>query len=127
LSPGVRCAQHLSGIRSRPPFSTNCRARCSQIPGELIVSAAIDLPPQRLGRRASVFASSCAVQLLPYMGGTVLVAALVVLVSSIHAVAREGQKALTGAALVSTAAFASLIFVAVDNKFFGSGKHDRQQ
>jgi hypothetical protein len=30
--------------------------------------------------------------------------------SSIHAVAREGQKALTRAGLVSTAAFASLIF-----------------
>jgi hypothetical protein len=39
-----------------------------------------------------------------------LVAALVVLISSVHAIAREGQKALTGAALVFTAAFASLIF-----------------
>ncbi len=58
-----------------------------------------------------VFASSYhAVQLLPYVGGIVLVAALVVLISSIHAVAREGQKALTGAALVFTAAFASLFF-----------------
>ena len=46
---------------------------------------------------AAVFASSYhAVKPLPYMGGIVLVAALVVPVSSIHAVAREGQKALTG-------------------------------
>ena len=40
----------------------------------------------------------------------VLVAALVVLISGIHAVAREGPKALTGAALVFNAALASLIF-----------------
>jgi hypothetical protein len=51
-----------------------------------------------------------AVQVLPYVGGILFVAARVVVISSIHAVAPEGQKALTGAALVFTAAFASLIF-----------------
>lgn len=70
--------------------------------------AVADLPPWQ---GTAVFASSYhAVQLLPYAGGIVLVAVLVVLISSIHAVARDDQKALTGAALVFTAAFASLIF-----------------
>jgi hypothetical protein len=59
-----------------------------------LVNAAHPQPPWQ---DAEVFASNYhAVQLLPYVGGIVLVAALVALISSIHAVAREGQKALRG-------------------------------
>jgi hypothetical protein len=52
-----------------------------------------------------------AIQIVPYLGGIVLVTALVVLVSSIHAIASADRKALSGAALAFAAAFAALVFL----------------
>lgn len=49
------------------------------------------------------------VQSLPYLGGIVLVIALVMLMASVHEVASARHRARTGAALVFTAAFAALI------------------
>lgn len=67
--------------------------------------------PQPPWRDAELFARHYhAVQLLPYAGGIFLVAALVILVSSIHAAARDSAKARTAAALVFTGAFAAFIF-----------------
>jgi hypothetical protein len=67
--------------------------------------------PQPAWRDAELFARHYhAIQLLPYAGGILLVAALILLVSSIHASARAHEKALTGAALVFTGAFAAFIF-----------------
>jgi len=48
--------------------------------------------------------------MLPYAGGILLVAALVVLMASMHAVARERDRTVTSAALVFTGVFATFIF-----------------
>jgi hypothetical protein len=67
--------------------------------------------PQPPWKSAEVFARSYhPVQMVPYLGGIVLVAALVALVASTHALVPEGQKVRTGMALVFNAAFATLIF-----------------
>jgi hypothetical protein len=50
------------------------------------------------------------VQILPYPGGIVLVAGLVILLASIHAAAERRERALATAALVFAAVFATLIF-----------------
>ncbi len=50
------------------------------------------------------------IQSAPYLGGIVLVAALIALLTSIHAVARPAEKVRTGMALVFTGVFAGLIF-----------------
>jgi len=66
--------------------------------------------PQPPWQDARVFAQAYhPVQLLPYLGGIVLVVALVMLMASVHAVASESHRARTGAALVFTSAFAALI------------------
>jgi len=67
--------------------------------------------PQPPWRDAAAFAHSYhPIQLLPYAGGILLVSALIVLVSSLHASARDDEKAVTGAALVFAGAFAAFIF-----------------
>lgn len=67
--------------------------------------------PQPAWRDAELFARSYhPVQLLPYGGGILLVVALILLVSSLHATANASQKARTGAALTFTSAFAAFIF-----------------
>lgn len=67
--------------------------------------------PQPAWQDAERFGASYhAIQTVPYLGGIVLVTALVVLISSVHAVAPESHKALSGAALAFAAAFAALIF-----------------
>lgn len=66
--------------------------------------------PQPAWQGARAFAQAYhPVQLLPYLGGIVLVVALVTLMASVHEVASESHRARTGAALVFTAAFAALI------------------
>ena len=50
------------------------------------------------------------IQVLPYPGGIFLVAGLVLLLASIHAMAERKQRTLATAALVFTAVFAALIF-----------------
>jgi hypothetical protein len=51
------------------------------------------------------------IQTLPFFLGFLLVSGFIVLVASLHAVARDGQRALTGAALAFVAAFGSLVFL----------------
>jgi hypothetical protein len=80
--------------------------------GPLAVALVEATHPQPAWHGASLFARSYhPVQLLPYAGGLVLVAALVLLVSSLHAMARPEHETLTTAALVLTAAFTALIVV----------------
>jgi hypothetical protein len=79
--------------------------------GPLAVALVNVTHPQPLWRGAEVFALNYRpVQMLPYGGGILLIAALVLLVSSIHAAAGAGAKARTGAALIFTGAFAAFIF-----------------
>ena len=79
--------------------------------GPLAVALVNATHPQPPWRDAAAFAHNYhPIQLLPYAGGILLVAALIVLVSSLHASARVGDKAMTGAALVFAAAFAAFIF-----------------
>ncbi len=79
--------------------------------GPLAVALVNGTHPQPPWRDAELFARNYhAVQLLPYAGGILLVVALILLVSSIHASARAADKALTGAAMVFTGAFATFIF-----------------
>jgi hypothetical protein len=79
--------------------------------GPLAVMLVSVTHPQPPWRDAEVFARNYhPIQLLPYAGGILLVAALIVLVSSLHASARASEKATTGAALVFTGAFAAFIF-----------------
>lgn|GEM_PF-479646 len=80
--------------------------------GPLAVALVSATHPQPAWRDAELFARHYhSVQLLPYAGGIVLVAALIVLVASLHAGARPEQRPLTTAALVFTAGFASFIFL----------------
>jgi hypothetical protein len=66
--------------------------------------------PQPPWKSAAVFAESYhPIQALPYLGGWVLIASLVLLVSSAHAVASEEHRARTGAALALSGAFAATI------------------
>lgn len=67
--------------------------------------------PQPAWRGAELFARSYhVVQSLPYLGGIVLVGALVVLISSLAVLGRERAPASTNAALIFTAVFAAFIF-----------------
>jgi hypothetical protein len=67
--------------------------------------------PQPSWQDAGVFARAYhPVQLLPYLGGIVLVTALIVLIAGIHAVAGAGEKARTTAALLFGAVFGAFIF-----------------
>jgi hypothetical protein len=66
--------------------------------------------PQPPWQGARTFAQAYhPVQLLPYLGGIVLVVALVMLMAGVHEIASEYHRARTGAALVFTSAFAALI------------------
>ncbi len=79
--------------------------------GPLAVAVVNLTHPQPPWGSAALFARSYhPVQLLPYAGGIVLVAALVMLVSSLHRAAAAEQRVRTTGALVLTAAFASFIF-----------------
>jgi hypothetical protein len=78
--------------------------------GPLAVGLVNVTHPQPPWRDAELFARNYhAVQLLPYAGGLVLVAALVLLVACLHVIADEAQRTLTTTALVFTAAFAAFI------------------
>lgn len=67
--------------------------------------------PQPPWQGAEVFARSYhPIQMLPYLGGIVLVVALVGLSASVHAMARDEHKVRTQIALVLTGVFATLIF-----------------
>jgi hypothetical protein len=73
-----------------------------------LVSATHPQPPWR---DAEFFAQSYhAIQSLPYLGGIVLVGALVVLMSSLHVVGRDNAQPSMNAALVFTGVFAAFIF-----------------
>jgi hypothetical protein len=66
--------------------------------------------PQPAWAGAQTFAASYhPVQVLPYLGGIVLVSALLMLLASLHAAAEEELTPRTGAALIFGAAFAALI------------------
>jgi hypothetical protein len=79
--------------------------------GPLAVLLVNTTHPQPRWRDAELFARNYhSIQLLPYAGGILLVAALIVLVSSLHASARASEKAMSGAALVFAGAFAAFIF-----------------
>lgn len=108
--------------RSRTPAAaqrTNCRTGAVAalgtllgfvLSGPLALLAVQAIHPQPPWRSAAVFAESYhPIQILPYLGGWVLIASLVVLVSSAHAVAPEEHRARTGAALALSGAFAALI------------------
>jgi hypothetical protein len=61
---------------------------------------------------AKVFATHYhPIQVLPYFGGMLLIAAGVVLIASVHTLAHRTEKVRTAAALVFTGAFAALIFL----------------
>jgi hypothetical protein len=78
--------------------------------GPLAVAVVNLTHPQPSWDGAALFARSYhPIQMLPYAGGIVLVAALVMLVSSLHAVAAREQRVHATGALVLTAAFASFI------------------
>jgi hypothetical protein len=71
-----------------------------------------ELHPQPPWQGAEVFAQNFhPSQAFPYWAGFFLVGAYVVLMASLHALATEAQKPRATAALVFTAAFASLVFL----------------
>jgi len=79
--------------------------------GPLAVALVNATHPQPGWRDAEEFSRSYhPIQILPYAGGILLVVALILLVSSVHAAAGVSEKARTGAALIFTSAFASFIF-----------------
>jgi len=79
--------------------------------GPLAVVLVAATHPQPAWRDAELFARNYhVVQLFPYLGGILLVAALIVLVSSLHASARPRAKTLTSAALIFCGAFSAFIF-----------------
>jgi hypothetical protein len=81
------------------------------ISGPLAVAFVSATRPQPPWQSAEVFARNYhPIQIVPYLGGIVLVAALVALIASIHAMARAEQKVRTQVALVFTGVFATLIF-----------------
>jgi len=66
--------------------------------------------PQPSWQGAEVFAAHVhPIQSMPYAGGLVLVSSLVVLVAALHELAAQADRAIATAALVFSAAFASLI------------------
>jgi len=78
--------------------------------GPVAVAVVTATHPQPPWRDAESFARHVhPMQLLPYAGGILLVAALVVLVACVHAIAGARDKAVTGAALAVTGAFAAFI------------------
>jgi hypothetical protein len=79
--------------------------------GPLAVALVSATHPQPAWRDAELFARHYhPIQLLPYAGGILLVTALIVLIATIHASARPRDKAMTGAALTFSGAFAAFIF-----------------
>jgi len=79
--------------------------------GPLAVALVNVTHPQPAWQDAEVFALNYhPVQILPYAGGVLLIATLILLVSCIHAAAAGKGKARTGAALIFTGAFAASIF-----------------
>jgi hypothetical protein len=79
--------------------------------GPVAVGLVNALHPQPPWQGARAFAQAYhPVQLLPYLGGIVLVSALLVLMASLREIAPAAQQARMGAALVLTSAFAALIF-----------------
>jgi hypothetical protein len=80
------------------------------ISGPLALMVVEATHPQPPWQGAALYARSFhMVQVFPYLGGLLLVAGLVLLVTSIHALAADEQKPLTGAAQVLAAVFAALI------------------
>jgi hypothetical protein len=78
--------------------------------GPLAVAVVELTHPQPLWRNAEVFVQHQHwVQSLPYAGGILLVAGLVVLVAALHAMARPRERALTSIALVFVSIYASLV------------------
>jgi MFS family permease len=74
----------------------------------LVVNATHPQPPWQ---GPELYARSFhAIQVFPYLGGLLLVAGLVLLITSMHALAREDQKPLTSTAVVLAAVFATFIF-----------------
>ncbi|HEX2877917.1 MAG TPA: hypothetical protein VHO25_00135 [Polyangiaceae bacterium] len=74
----------------------------------LLVNATHPQPPWE---NAATFAEHYhPIQVVPYLGGILLVTALVMLLATIHVLALDQHKLRTTAALVFTAAFATLIF-----------------
>lgn len=66
--------------------------------------------PQPPWQNASVFAEHYhPIQIAPYLGGIVLIAALVLLMAGLHGLAGERERALAAAAQIFTAAFTALI------------------
>jgi hypothetical protein len=79
--------------------------------GPVAVALVSATHPQPPWQGAEVFARSYhPIQIVPYLGGIVLVVALVGLIASIHAMAHDEHKVQTQIALVLTGAFATLIF-----------------
>jgi hypothetical protein len=79
--------------------------------GPLTVALVNLTHPQPPWENAALFARSFhPIQQVPYLGGIVLVGAIVVLIASLHALADEAHRPLTGAALIFTGVFATLIF-----------------
>jgi hypothetical protein len=79
--------------------------------GPLTVALVSATHPQPPWRDAALFARSYhVVQSVPYLGGIVLVSALVVLISSLHVVGRRTAPAAMNAALIFTGVFAAFIF-----------------
>ncbi|HET7545302.1 MAG TPA: hypothetical protein VFK05_35795 [Polyangiaceae bacterium] len=79
--------------------------------GPLAVGLVNVTHPQPPWHGARAFAAAYhPLQLLPYLGGIVLVSALLVLMASLREVAPEVHRARVGAALIFSSAFAALIF-----------------
>jgi hypothetical protein len=79
--------------------------------GPLAVALVNLTHPQPTWRDAELYARHYhPVQILPYAGGIVLVGAMILLLATLHTLAHEREKALTGTALVFTAVFAGFIF-----------------
>ena len=103
-------ARHASACRSGASGATGVLAGIL-LSGPLSLALVSATHPQPPWQGARVFADAYhPIQLLPYLGGIVLVVALVVLIASARELASEVHKARAGAALVLSSVFAALIF-----------------
>jgi len=82
------------------------------VSGPLAVGLVEATHPQPPWNGPALFARSFhPIQIVPYAGGILLVAGLVLLIASSHAIADDSQRPLANAALVFSAVFATLVFM----------------
>jgi hypothetical protein len=93
-------------------YAAACTLLGALLSGPIAMLAVNATHPQPAWQGPGVFVENYhPIQTLPFFLGFLLVSGLVALIASLHAVAEERHRALTGAALAFVAAFAALVFL----------------